>query len=128
MIFDVTLWHTVQIWWDLPLWEIKLSGDTINIDLNLVNWDNWVSDDAIMIHFQENADLLVSLRGAIFFDSKKKGVDQVLISMGIGENNNNTIISQFDATKRLGWKILKTSQYAWQLPKSTPHTTQFIVG
>ena len=34
---------------------------------------------------QENADLLVSLRGAIFFDSKKKGVDQVLISMGIGE-------------------------------------------
>ena len=34
---------------------------------------------------KENADLLVNLRGAIFFDSKKKGVDQVLISMGIGE-------------------------------------------
>merc|ERR1719270_1932811 len=34
---------------------------------------------------QENADLLVSLRGAIFFDSKKKGVDQVLISMGIDD-------------------------------------------
>ena len=33
---------------------------------------------------KENADLLVSLRGAIFFDSKKKGVNQVLISMGIG--------------------------------------------
>ena len=30
---------------------------------------------------KENADLL----GAIFFDSKKKGVDQVSISMGIGE-------------------------------------------
>ena len=38
---------------------------------------------------QENADLLVSLRGAIFFDSKKKGVDQVLISMGVGESNTN---------------------------------------
>ena len=34
---------------------------------------------------QENADLLVSMRGAIFFDSRKKGVNQVLISMGIGE-------------------------------------------
>ena len=34
---------------------------------------------------KENADLLVSLRGAIFFDSRKKGVNQVLISMGIGE-------------------------------------------
>jgi hypothetical protein len=34
---------------------------------------------------KENADLLVSLRGAIFFDSKKKGVDQVLISMGIDD-------------------------------------------
>lgn len=34
---------------------------------------------------KENADLLVSLRGAIFFDSKKKGVNQVLISMGIGK-------------------------------------------
>lgn len=34
---------------------------------------------------KENADLLVSLRGAIFFDSKKKGVNQVLISMGIDD-------------------------------------------
>jgi len=34
---------------------------------------------------KENADLLVNLRGAIFFDSKKKGVDQVLISMGIDD-------------------------------------------
>ena len=25
------------------------------------------------------------MRGAIFFDSRKKGVNQVLISMGIGE-------------------------------------------
>ena len=35
---------------------------------------------------KENADLLVSLRGAIFFDKKKKGVDQLLSSMGIGLN------------------------------------------
>jgi len=34
---------------------------------------------------KENADLLVNLRGAIFFDRKKKGVDQVLISMGIDD-------------------------------------------
>ena len=33
----------------------------------------------------ENADLLVNLRGAIFFDSRKKGVNQILISMGIGK-------------------------------------------
>ena len=32
---------------------------------------------------KENADLLVSLRGAIFFDKKKKGVDQVMSSLGI---------------------------------------------
>ena len=35
----------------------------------------------------ENADLLVNLRGAIFFDSRKKGVNQILISMGIGRQS-----------------------------------------
>jgi len=34
---------------------------------------------------KENADLLVSFRGAIFFDKKKKGVDQVMSSMGIDD-------------------------------------------
>jgi len=34
---------------------------------------------------KENADLLVSLRGAIFFDSRKKGMNQVLISLGIDD-------------------------------------------
>eukprot|EP00092_Neocalanus_flemingeri_P008900 GFUD01009575.1.p1 GENE.GFUD01009575.1~~GFUD01009575.1.p1 ORF type:complete len:698 (-),score=129.39 GFUD01009575.1:544-2637(-) len=33
---------------------------------------------------KENADLLVSLHGAIFFDKKKKGMDQLMSSMGIG--------------------------------------------
>jgi len=35
--------------------------------------------------FKENADQMVSLRGAIFFDSKKKGVNQVLISIGVDD-------------------------------------------
>ena len=35
--------------------------------------------DALM---KENADLIVSLNGALFFDKKKKGVDQVMSSMG----------------------------------------------
>jgi len=42
---------------------------------------------------KENADLLVSLLGAIFFDSRKKGVDQVLISMGV--DDMETINSMF---------------------------------
>ena len=54
-----------------------------------IGWNGWFeflrNDGESEIGLQENADLLVSLRGAIFFDSKKKGVDQVLISMGIGE-------------------------------------------
>ena len=41
------------------------------------------NDQTILL--KENADLLVSLRGAIFFDSRKKGVNQVLVSMGVGE-------------------------------------------
>ena len=40
------------------------------------------ADQVILL--KENADLLVSLRGAIFFDTKKKGVDQIMSSMGIG--------------------------------------------
>ena len=32
---------------------------------------------------KQNADLLVSLRGAVFFEDKKKGLDQILYSMGV---------------------------------------------
>ena len=32
-----------------------------------------------------NADLLVSLRGAVFFEDKKKGLDQILYSMGVDD-------------------------------------------
>lgn len=34
---------------------------------------------------KQNADLLVSLRGAVFFDDKKKGLDQILYSMGVDD-------------------------------------------
>ena len=53
---------------------------------------------------KENADLLVSLRGAIFFDSKKKGVDQVLISMGIGELVETSILT-FEKLTRISTLI-----------------------
>lgn len=41
--------------------------------------------DALM---KENADLIVSLNGALFFDKKKKGVDQVMSSMGHSKITN----------------------------------------
>lgn len=34
---------------------------------------------------KHNADLVVSLRGAVFFETKKKGFDQILISLGIDD-------------------------------------------
>ena len=34
---------------------------------------------------KENADLVVSLRGAVFFDPNKNGTEQVLLSIGLGE-------------------------------------------
>ena len=41
-----------------------------------------VHEDQVAL-LKENADLIVSLRGAIFFDKKKKGMDQILSSIGI---------------------------------------------
>jgi len=63
---------------------------------------------------KENADLLVSLRGAIFFDSKKKGVNQVLISMGI--DDLETIKTMFSPLmkesrmKHIDYKIFNSIQ------------------
>merc|ERR1719228_1778629 len=63
---------------------------------------------------KENADLLVSLRGAIFFDSRKKGVNQVLISMGI--DDLETIKTMFSplmkekAMKHIDYKIFNSIQ------------------
>ena len=47
---------------------------------------NWLKTNQIFNFYFYFLDLLVSLRGAIFFDSRKKGVNQVLISMGIGKH------------------------------------------
>jgi len=63
---------------------------------------------------KENADLLVSLRGAIFFDSRKKGVNQVLISMGI--DDMDTIKTMFtplmkeDRMKHIDYKTFNSIQ------------------
>merc|ERR1719228_945534 len=63
---------------------------------------------------KENADRLVSLRGAIFFDSKKKGVNQVLISMGI--DDLETIKTMFSPLmkesrmKHIDYKIFNSIQ------------------
>lgn len=67
--------------------------------------------DAIL---KENADLLVSMRGAIFFDSRKKGVSQVLISMGI--DDMDTIKTMFtplmkeDRMKHIDYKTFNSIQ------------------
>jgi len=34
---------------------------------------------------KQNADLIVSLRGAVFFEKRKGGLDQILISMGVDD-------------------------------------------
>merc|ERR1711990_930649 len=63
---------------------------------------------------KENADLLVSLRGAIFFDSKKKGVDQVLISMGIDDmktiNTMFTPLLKENSMKHIDYKTFNSIQ------------------
>lgn len=62
----------------------------------------------------ENADLLVNLRGAIFFDSRKKGVNQILISMGI--DDMDTIKSMFtpllkeNSMKHIDYKTFNSIQ------------------
>jgi len=69
---------------------------------------------------KENADLLVSLRGAIFFDSKKNGVDQVLLSMGEGDLETiRTMFSQLlkeDNMKHIDYKTFNSVQAVGQNP------------
>merc|ERR1740128_895554 len=63
---------------------------------------------------KENADLLVSMRGAIFFDSRKKGVNQVLISMGIDDmdtiKNMFTPLMKEDRMKHIDYKTFNSIQ------------------
>ena len=65
---------------------------------------------------KENADLLVSLRGAIFFDSRKKGVNQVLISMGIGELRGSSWSVKVFLTWQQwvrSWRVLSQLTICW---------------
>ena len=48
---------------------------------SLPSFTSLTSADQVSL-LKENADLIVSLRGAIFFDKKKKGMDQILSSIG----------------------------------------------
>jgi len=69
----------------------------------------------------ENADLLVSLRGAIFFDPRKKGKEQVLISMGDDDMNIiDTMFSQLmkeDNMKHIDYKTFNSIQAVGSNPK-----------
>lgn len=53
---------------------------------------------------KQNADLLVSLRGAVFFEDKKKGLDQILYSMGVEDIDigKKLIISAMKSVGNLG--------------------------
>jgi len=78
----------------------------------------YFDDQAALL--KENADLLVSLRGAIFFDSKKNGVDQVLLSMGEGDLETiRTMFSQLlkeDNMKHIDYKTFNSVQAVGQNP------------
>jgi len=69
---------------------------------------------------KENADLLVSLRGAIFFDSEKSGVEQVLLSMGNDDLETiRTLFSQLlkeDNMKHISYKTFNSIQAVGQNP------------
>ena len=51
---------------------------------------------------KENADLVVSLRGALFFDKKMKGTDQIMSSMGFGKSSQwNSVLFVTFITKSI---------------------------
>ena len=54
---------------------------------SLPSFTSLTSADQVSL-LKENADLIVSLRGAIFFDKKKKGMDQILSSIGTSTSEN----------------------------------------
>lgn len=73
----------VQISTSSALQAYKLQVERITrIANSLPCFTNLTSADQVTL-LKENADLIVSLRGAIFFDKKKKGMDQILSSIGI---------------------------------------------
>lgn len=70
------------------------------------------NDQATLL--MENADLLVNLRGAIFFDSKNKGVNQILISMGIEDMDTiksiYTPLMKENSMKHIDYKTFNSIQ------------------
>merc|ERR1719278_1032379 len=72
----------VQVSSSAALQGYKLQVERITrIANSLPAFNNQVKADQNAL-LKENADLIVSLCGAIFFDKKKKGIDQILSSMG----------------------------------------------
>merc|ERR1719410_2440997 len=70
----------VQISTSSALQAYKLQVERITrIANSLPCFTSLVHEDQVAL-LKENADLIVSLRGAIFFDKKKKGMDQILSS------------------------------------------------
>jgi hypothetical protein len=64
---------------------------------------------------KQNADLLVSLRGAVFFDDKKKGLDQILFSLGVddvemGKKMITTTLRSAGHMRRIDYKSFNSIQ------------------
>jgi len=77
----------VQISTSSALQAYKLQVERITrIANSLPSFTSLTSMDQVAL-LKENADLIVSLRGAIFFDKKKKGMDQILSSIGIKDRD-----------------------------------------
>jgi len=77
-------------------------------------------DQSVLL--KENADLLVCLRSAIFFDPQKTGVDQVLVSMGVKDMELlNTMFAQamkeVANMKHIEYKNFNSIQTVHQSPK-----------
>lgn len=66
------------------------------------------------ILLKHNADLIVSLRGAVFFEKRKGGLDQILISMGVDDlmAAKNMVMAAMKTTKmeRIDYKTFNSLQ------------------
>lgn len=63
---------------------------------------------------KHNADLIVSLRGAVFFEKRKGGLDQILISMGVDDlmAAKNMVMTALQTTelKRIDYRTFNSLQ------------------
>ena len=82
--------QTIIVHWDNAMSLVSVSKNFFYLTMfyfcrianSLPSFTSLTSGDQVVL-LKENADLIVSLRGAIFFDKKKKGMDQILSSIGI---------------------------------------------